>query len=186
MVSQLAQKEEYFTYADYLTWDDEVQYELIDGIAYALAAPTVFHQNILNNLSIQLNSFLKDKKCRLYLSPLDVRLNADTLDDTVVQPDLFVTCDKSKFDDKSYKGAPDLVIEILSPSTALNDKVRKYHKYLLAGVKEYWIVDPDSKSVAVFVLENDRYISNAYEETDKMPSHVLDGCIIDLTEVFAE
>jgi Uma2 family endonuclease len=115
-----------------------------------------------------------------------VRLNADTYDNTVVQPDLVVVCDKSKLDDKGCVGAPDMVIEILSPSTEEYDKVEKFDQYLQAGVREYWIVDPVSKTVMVNILDDKKYYSATYAETDTVPVHVLEGCVIDLADVFAE
>ena len=121
----------------------------------------------------------------VYAAPFAVRLNAD--DDTVVEPDLLVVCDKSKLaDGKVCNGAPDMIIEILSPSTASREKVLKFNKYLDAGVREYWVVYPDSKTVSVYLLEDGRYIANEYGETDNAPVNVLEGCVISLTDMFAE
>ncbi|GHT69964.1 hypothetical protein FACS1894110_20490 [Spirochaetia bacterium] len=97
-----------------------------------------------------------------------------------------VICDPSKLDDRGCNGAPDLVIEILSPTTARYDKIVKFRKYQQAGVREYWIVDPDSEDVQTFILENDHYIVNTYDENDMAPVSVLPGCTINLKEVFAE
>ena len=116
-----------------------------------------------------------------------MRLNgAGSDDDTVVQPDLVVICDRSKIDDKGCNGAPDMVIEILSPSTARHDKLVKFQLYQNAGVREYWIVDPDTKTVQAHVLESGRYFTAAYGDADTAPVYVLDGCTINLTDVFAE
>ena len=103
-----------------------------------------------------------------------------------MQPDILVVCDKSKLDGKSVLGAPDLVIEILSPSTSLRDKVLKFRRYLQAGVREYWIVEPDSKAVSVHILTNGEYVTHPYCEEDTIPVHVLEGCVIKLTEIFTE
>jgi Uma2 family endonuclease len=184
-MKEMKQEEIYHTYKEYATWDNDVRYELDDGVAYALAAPLINHQMILLELATQLKDFLKGSPCKVIISPIDVRLNADKNDDLVYQPDLIVVCDKSKIaDGKSCKGAPDLVIEITSPSTMSIDKVVKYNRYLNAGVKEYWIVDPDSKTVNVFVLKDNAYVSYAYGEKDILSSHILKGCEINLTEVF--
>ncbi|MDR0310315.1 MAG: Uma2 family endonuclease, partial [Acidobacteriota bacterium] len=111
------QKDERYTYADYASWDTEERYELIDGVPYLMSpAPLRKHQSILFELSGQFRNFLKGKPCKAFAAPFDVRLNADTYDDTVVQPDLVVICDKLKLDAKGCVGAPDMVIEILSPS----------------------------------------------------------------------
>jgi len=175
-----------YTYEDYCTWDDDKRRELIDGVPYAMSAPSQAHQEIIGGLHYQLYSFLKGKPCKVFIAPFDVRLNFDTRDDIVVQPDLLVVCDKSKLDGKSCLGAPDMAIEILSPSTAALDRFLKFNRYLQAGVREYWIVDPDSKTVSVHILENDKYTAQAFCSDDKVSVHVLEGCVINLSEVFAE
>ena len=176
-----------YTYTDYASWNDENRCELIDGVAYMLSpAPGLVHQEILGVMHARLFNFLQGKPCKVFVSPFDVRLNAaGDNDDTVVQPDLVVICDKSKLDDKGCNGAPDMIIEILSPSTASRDRVLKFNKYLQAAVREYWIVDPESNSISVFILENGKYIASVYMEKDNIPVHVLEGCVINLTEVFA-
>ena len=173
-----------YTYDDYCKWDNADRCELIDGEIYGMSpAPIRRHQRISRELTLQLATFLKGKPCEVYAAPFDVCLN----NNTVVQPDLVVICDKSKLDDKGCVGAPDLVIEILSQSSASRDRVLKFNQYLQAKVREYWIVDPDSKTVTVNILDNNtKYYSAAYAETDKAPVYVLDGCIIDLADVFAE
>ena len=175
-----------YTYEDYCSWDDDKRWELIDGVPYAMSAPSQAHQEILSILNYLLYDFLKDKPCKVLPAPFDVRLNADTFDDTVVQPDLLVVCDLEKLDSKSCVGAPDMVIEILSPSTTMRDMVLKSRKYLQAGVREYWIVDPDSKSVSVNILKNCEYDTQSYVEEDTIPVHVLEGCKIALPDVFME
>ena len=126
------------------------------------------------------------KPCKLYAAPFDVRLNgAGDEDDTVVQPDIVVVCDKSKLDDKGCNGAPDMVIEILSPSSTRHDMFIKFIRYQKAGVREYWVVDPDVKKVIAYILENGRYCGSVYADTESAPVHVLEGCVINLPDVFA-
>jgi len=175
-----------YTYADYLKWDDGVRRELIDGKVYLMASPSWRHQEISSNLYDQLKAFLKSKPCKVFYAPLDVRLNADTFDDTVVQPDLIIVCDHSILDDAGVKGVPDMVVEILSPSTAGYDRTIKFDKYLQAGIKEYWIIDPVNESLAANILNDGNYITHIYTNEDTAPVHVLEGCAINLSEVFEE
>ena len=182
----LQQENERYTYADYCTWDDSERWELIEGIPYAMSpAPTQAHQSISVKLSWQLQSFLNGKPCKLFTAPFDVRLNAANEDYTVVQPDLLVVCDHIK-DGKCCNGAPDLVIEIISPSTARHDRLVKYNLYKGAGVREYWIVDPETKTVSVNVLGDGTYSAYAYGDTDTAPVSVLPDCTINLQDVFAD
>lgn len=174
-----------FTYADYLTWDDDERWELIDGVAYAMTAPLRSHQTISSNLHRDLAVFLKDKPCKIYHAPFDVRLNAETADNTVVQPDLIVVCDHSKLDERGCNGTPDMVVEILSPSTARHDRLVKFQTYQNAGVRELWIIDPETKTLQVNILESGKYVITMYGDTDTVQVFVLDDCHIDLNDVFA-
>jgi Uma2 family endonuclease len=179
-------KDDFYTYADYLEWDDSERWELIDGVAYAMSAPLTRHQRLLRRFVLLLGNFLEGKPCELFPAPFDVRLDADDYDDTVVQPDLLVVCDKTKLDEKGCKGAPDLIIEIISPSSARMDRFLKFNKYQQSGVREYWIVDPETNSVQVCVLEGGRYFVTAYGDEDDVAVTVLPGCQISLKDVLAE
>jgi len=180
-------KDEHYTYADYCQWDDDARYELIDGESYLMSpSPLRRHQRISGELFRQLSTFLHGKPCEVYAAPFDVRLNADTYDNTVVQPDIVVVCDRSKLIDTGCAGAPDMVVEILSYSTAARDRVLKLNLYQSAGVREYWIVDPESRTVSVQILTGEGYITRGYTDADAAPVHVLDGCVINLPDVFAE
>jgi Uma2 family endonuclease len=148
----LKKENEYCTYADYLNWDTEERYELIDGAAYLMApGPSRIHQDATLGIANQFKNFLEGKTCKVYVAPFDVRLNANEEDDTVVQPDILVVCDTSKLGEYSVKGAPDLVVEVLSPSSKHYDTVMKLEKYMKAGVKECWLVDTESETVRVFI-----------------------------------
>ena len=176
----------HYTYADYFNWNDGKRYELIDGAAYLMEpAPLFGHQKISGALHTRLSIFLEGKPGEALYSPFDVRLNFDKGDNTVLQPDIVVFIDQSKLHGTGCIGAPDMVIEILSPSTARRDKVDKFNQYLRAGVREYWIVDPDEKTVDAYILENGKYIGTTYSGADDAPVHILEGCIIRLAEVFA-
>ena len=174
-----------YTYADYYTWNDGKRYELIDGTAYLMEpAPLFGHQRVSVKLENQIENYLKGKPGEMSHAPFDVRLNFEKGDNTVLQPDIVVFADQSKLFGTGCIGAPDMVIEILSPSTARRDRVKKFNQYLLAGVREYWIVDPDEKTVVANILENSVYVGSTYHETDEVPVFVLDGCVIKLSEVF--
>ena len=185
-------KMEMYTFADLLEWDEGERYELIDGEAVLLASPRRVHQAVSMELSAQLHEYLKGKTCEVYAAPFDVRLFEQDGDapeniDTVVQPDISVICDPSKLDDLGCKGAPDLIIEILSPSTQRHDRVVKFNLYRKAGVREYWIVDPDGKTAQSFILENGYYTPKEVGlPGEKMPVQVLEDCVMDLAPVFPQ
>ena len=180
------QQDQHYTFADLLTWDDDDEYwELIDGVPYLMASPIRVHQSICGEIFRQLANFLTGKPCRVY-SALGVRLNADEGDDTFLIPDISVVCDDAKLDKYGCRGAPDMVVEILSPSTSARDRWIKFNQYLQAGVREYWIVDPDSRTLSVHVLENGKYVTTAYGDTGTVSVRVLDGCVISLPDVFSE
>lgn len=183
-------KEERYTFADVLTWDEQERVELIDGASVMMAPPSRIHQKISAELGRQLGNYLEGKKCEVYAAPFAVRLFEKAGDrpedvDTLVEPDLSVICDPNKLDDMGCKGAPDLIIEILSPSTQRHDRLVKYNLYQRAGVREYWIVDPAAESIQSFVLEDGRYTAAGFGSPgDVLKVNVLDGCFIELSKVF--
>jgi Uma2 family endonuclease len=179
-----------YTYADYKSWElaEGERFELIDGLAYAMAAPNDFHQAILVEITTQMVVYLRGKPCKVRPAPYDVRLfyAEDESDDTVVQPDISVICDEKKRGSEGCRGAPDLVVEILSPSNTADEYIRKFNLYMKAGVREYWIVEPKSKTVQAFVLQNDAYTGKVYDSGMTLYSAVLEGLSITLGDVFAE
>ena len=176
-----------YTYADYLEWEGPERYELYDGEAFMMASPSVAHQALLMELSLDFGNWLRGKPCRVFVAPLDVRLfpKEDKSDRTVVQPDLLVVCDKDKLDKGSVNGPPDLIIEIVSPSNTPSELFRKFNYYLKAKVREYWVIDPESKIVNVHIYENGRYISATYEGDDRIPVTVLEGLEVSLEALWA-
>ena len=152
-----------YTYADYLLWRFKEQVELLRGKLFKMSpAPREIHQRVLNEINFELMSFFRNKTCRVYPAPFDVRLptkgTADNQIYTIVQPDLCVVCDLEKIDGRGCIGSPDLVVEILSPSNSRKDLKDKYEIYEEAGVPEYWIVDPDNKAFYRYVLQEGVYI----------------------------
>ena len=180
--------DERYTYAGYSAWPEDERWELINGAAYAMAAPTMAHQAALLEIARQLGNFLRGKPCRVFVAPFSVRLNADEDDDTVVEPDILVVCDEKKLEDgKGVVGAPDFIVEVLSPSTAKHDLFRKFALYQDAGVREYWIADPEDKSLMAYLLRSGRYSGTMYgKNEDAVKVEVLEGCTINLSEVFQE
>ncbi len=166
----LAQRDhDLHTYGEYLTWPEDVRYELIDGVAYMMSpAPTLDHQDFAGDIFRQLANALQDRPCRVFVAPVDVRLpkadEADETTDTVVQPDVLVVCDAAKLDRRGVRGAPDLVVEVLSPSTAGHDQVKKRRVYERAGVREYWLVHPYDRVVTVYTLVDGEYGKPAVAE----------------------
>ena len=144
-----------YTYADYCKWPEEARYELIDGIAYAMSpAPSIAHQEMVGSLFRQIADQLDGSGCRPFIAPVDVRLPAhDEADDrveTVVQPDILVVCDPQKIDTRGIRGAPDWIIEILSPATAGHDQILKRALYERHGVREFWLVHPTDRVLTIY------------------------------------
>lgn len=179
-----------YSYADYLTWPEDERWELIDGVPYNMTpAPTPKHQEILGELFRFLANWLKGNSCRAYIAPFDVRLaEADVPDsriDKVVQPDISVVCDPQKIDDRGCLGAPDMIIEIISPSTLKKDMGVKLALYERSGVKEYWVVYPLDETVMVFLLENGQYGKpTLYSVPDEIPVNRFQDLTIPLESVF--
>jgi len=188
----LAEKrEELYTYGDYLLWDDGERWELIDGVAYNMSpAPNRRHQQIATELTRQFATFLLDKPCQVYSAPFDVRLpegdEAESDISTVLQPDISIICDLHKLDDAGCIGAPDLIVEILSPSTSRKDHKEKFYRYERAGIKEYWLVDPSANTVTVFKRGTDKRYGrpDVYGDDEKIVVGILPDLEIDLTLVF--
>jgi Uma2 family endonuclease len=160
----------YHTYADYLGWPDDVRYELVEGVAYLMApAPTRRHQEVVGEVFRQVSTALLGRRCRAYVSPFDVRLprrgEDDALVDTVLQPDVAVFCDLAKLDDRGARGAPDWVVEVLSPATAAHDQTVKLRAYERAGVPELWLLHPADHTVAIYRLVDGSYGRPEIRET---------------------
>ncbi len=176
-------KQGFYTLEDYLALPDDRRAELIDGYLYDMATPIKVHQAILGELYIQFYVCAeKHPECELFFAPADVVLNNDKR--TVVQPDLFIYCNKEPRDKKRHYGAPDFVIEILSPSNRAHDLFLKLNKYHDAGVREYWIVDPQNLKVLVYHFEkNDYPVSFTFE--DQIPVGISEGsCTIDFDRIY--
>jgi len=180
-----------YTYEDYLMFSHDFRCEIIDGVVYDMApAPNFGHQLISGDIFYAIYKYLKSKggDCKVLSAPLDVFLFADKdkKDKTIVQPDIAVICDKQKIEKRGIVGAPDIVVEILSPFTAKKDITLKFNKYQQAGVKEYWVVNPDSQVVQVFKLEDGKYFASSYVEDDKIISYVLSGIDISPKEFLTQ
>ena len=190
MTAHARKQDQRYTYGDLLLWPQEERWELIEGVPCNMTAPRRKHQRISSELVRQLGNYLMDRSCEVYAAPFDVRLpEGDEKDEdiqTVVQPDLLVVCDEQKLDELGCRGAPDLIIEITSPSTGSQDHIRKLKLYEKHGVREYWIIQPEEKIVMVRVLAADGTYGKAalYSAEDQAPVAVLPGFSLDLTLVF--
>ena len=172
-----------YTVADYSAWPQDERIELIDGVVYDMAAPLIVHQDLVGEISYALKTYIRKKKgiCRVYEAPVDVQLDCD--DKTMVQPDIIVVCDKNKFTRKNIFGAPDFVIEVLSKATRKKDMGIKLSKYINAGVREYWIVDPEKEMIIVYDIENDMDIA-LYTFDNQVPVHIFnEECVVDFAEI---
>ena len=184
--------EDMYTYRRYCEeLDDGNRYEIIDGVPYLMVAPFRRHQRILGEIYGRLYNYLQGKPCEVFVAPFDVRLAIydETGDDVIniVQPDVMVFCDENKHDEKGGIAAPDITIEILSPSTMQNDRYRKYNLYEKAGVREYWIVDGANKTVEIFVLENEKFtLRDFLLNEDIITSSVLESLKIKVSDIFAD
>lgn len=186
----------HYTYADYQGWPEDVRYQIIDGEAFLMApAPTVRHQMVVLEIASQAHAALKGTPCQVLTAPLDVRLpKADESDDqidTVVQPDVLVVCDEKKLDKRGVRGAPDWIVEVLSPSTAGLDHVKKRRIYEQAGVREYWLIQPLDRVLIVYKLGGGEGNKPEYGKPDiqeligETPVGVLDGVVIQWDELVA-
>jgi Uma2 family endonuclease len=180
-----------YTYADYLKWKFEEQLELIKGRIFKLSAPNTKHQDISRNIMVPTALFLKKKSCKVFAAPFDVRLpkknrKKDDQVKTVVQPDICIICDVSKIDSRGCCGAPDLIVEILSPGNSKKEIKLKFELYEEAGVKEYWIVNPVEENIVVFSLNEEEKYSGLkmYASDDIIKSVAVPGLTINVTEIF--
>jgi len=191
MADALLQDDKLWTYADYKAWELKPgeRYEIIYGEAYAMSAPGAFHQLILMELSRQFANFLVGKPCKVFAAPFDVRLfyKKDESDDTVVQPDLTVICNKTKWGKEGGRGAPNLIVEILSPSNSATEMQRKFDLYRDAGVQEYWVISSAFKSLTVYLFDKDKkqFTGSTYNEKASVPVTVLEGLFIEMETVFS-
>ena len=185
--------EKRYSYADYLTWADEKVRELLNGFIKTMSpSPSSRHQVVFGNLFADLHRFIKKNKgkCKVFAAPFDVRLpqNGEKEDgqiNNVVQPDICVVCDPSKIDKRGCLGAPDLVIEIQSLSTARYDLTEKFNLYEASGVREYWVVFPYEEGIIVFLLQPDgKYDKGTKYESGKVPVHIFDNYEIDFVDIF--
>ncbi len=182
--------EQRYSYADYLKWDDQRRYEIIDGLVFNMNAPLRVHQEILLATVRRLADFFDNHPCSVFIAPFDVRLAAKSCDDdkifNVVQPDISVVCDEKKLDERGCIGAPDLVVEVISPATASRDHIQKRRLYETAGVREYWLIDPTNRIVTLYCADTDGNFRSPVTlgDTDIITAETFAGLNIDLAAIF--
>ncbi len=192
-ISQNLDVSKTYSYSDYLLWTFQERIELIKGRIFKMSpAPNTLHQIISGEIFYAFRHFLDSKKCKVFAAPFDVRLPAkqhekdDKAIYTVVQPDLCIVCDASKIDKKGCLGAPDLIVEILSPGNTDREMKDKFDIYQEAGVKEYWLIEPKDKIVLVYVLNNEgKYVGlRPFTSSDTLNSTLFEGFALNLNDVF--
>lgn len=183
-----------YSYADYFRWKFAERVELIRGLIHKMSpAPGPVHQSVSVSLTLKIGNFFKNKPCKVFAAPFDVRLpdskkqTDDRLVHTVVQPDLCVICDPAKIDSRGCIGAPDLVVEILSPGNTTREMGIKFDLYEENGIKEYWLADPGNRTILVYVLRNRKYIGlKPFTEEDIISSPLFPELRFEVKEVFEE
>lgn len=169
-------------------WPDDVSCEIIEGIPYMKAAPSRQHQRIVTKLTGEFYTFFKEKYCEVYTAPFDVRMSASKDDEEyqVVQPDISIICDQRKLDDRGCKGAPDFIVEVLSPSTWQRDRMEKMNLYEKHGVREYLLIYPNEKIVEQYILgQNNRYgVPAIFSEEHTFISAIFPELEVKLREIF--
>lgn len=187
-MDNLAREIKKYTYEDLLAIEDDKRYELIDGVLYEMSSPTTIHQDIVGELYVQIYNYLKGKKCKVFMAPLDVCLSGvinPKKEYNVVQPDIIVVCDEKKITDKCIMGAPDLLIEVVSKSSRKHDTFRKFNLYQRYGVKEYWIIDTETEIISQYILneKNIYTLPKTFDINEAIKVKVLKSCTISLKEV---
>jgi Uma2 family endonuclease len=175
-----------YTYDDFITWPDEFRAEVVEGEIFTMPPPKVKHQDAVLEIAAQVKAYLKGKPHKVCVAPIAVRLfpRLDGKDKTVFEPDVVVIKDMSIVEENGIAGVPDMLVEVLSPASALYDRTVKFNFYERAGVGEYWIVDLDQKTVSVFLLHEGKYKHKTYQKDEKVALAVFPDCIIDLASVF--
>ena len=182
MPPALQPQPELITLEQYEALPEDRRVEVFEGVVYDMASPSPIHQTISTELTTILNTYIKNKKssCKVFHAPFDVKLDDNPL--TIIQPDLMIVCDMDKLDEKRYNGAPDFIIEIVSPGNPSDDYIRKLYYYKNYGVCEYWIVDPRRKTVTVnYFEENKLSIQYSFESTIKV--NIYDDLYINFSEI---
>ncbi len=180
---------DFFTWADYLQWPESKRSEIIEGQIYdMIPAPGTMHQEVLTNLVYHFCDFFKGKPCKVFAAPFDVRLaekkETGRSCSNVVQPDISIICDPEKIDEKGCIGAPDLIVEILSPSTASKDQVRKRRLYERHGVSEYWLIHPTERYAHILALKDGKYqLVRVFDDEDTLESKIFPGLAVKFAEI---
>lgn len=183
-MAQVLAQHNFYTESDYYNLPENVRAELIDGqLIYNQAAPSTTHQTILGEMYTEINRYIKSKggSCRVFPAPFAVQLQKNK--ETIVEPDISVICDPSKLTEKGCTGAPDWIIEIVSPGNPGHDYIRKLNLYADAGVREYWIVDPRTKQVLIYYLEQTDFQMGTYTFQDKIKANIYDDLYIDFSDI---
>lgn len=182
-MSALQAQREPITLEQYENLPENIRAEVFEGQIYYMASPSQVHQSILLELSSALNAYVKRKrgKCKVFIAPFDVKLSTNPL--IIVQPDIMIICDKDKLDGNRCNGAPDFIIEIISPGNPSDDYIRKLYYYQNYGVREYWIVDPRSQTILAYFFEQGSFDVQHFTFQDKIKVNIYDDLWVDFAEL---
>lgn len=174
-------QKQYHTAEDYYNMPEDIRAELIEGQIIYMATPSTQHQRILSRLHLIIGNYIDSKqgKCEVFPAPFSVQLRES--DDTVVEPDITVICDPNKITNRGCLGAPDWIIEIVSPSNAKHDYITKLFLYSNAGVREYWIIDAEQNKIHVYNLQDNQFVLNIHTFSDTIKVNIYDDFYIDFS-----
>lgn len=182
------QRNKKYTYEEFLEITKNIERaEFIDGEIILQATPTLHHQNIIGNLLFEFKTYFKDKTCKPFIAPFDIILQKEKEETRRVQPDLFVLCDDFDISKNEFNGVPTLIVEVVSPSNASDDYIKKLNLYMKFGVKEYWIVSPKNKNVHIFAFDEETQTYNEpaiYFKDDIVNSTIFNGLNMELKSIF--
>ncbi|MGH4137557.1 Uma2 family endonuclease [Clostridium sp.] len=181
----LAEEKKIYTYQEYLDISENDRCEYVNNEIFMMVSPSTVHQDVVLNIAFEFKNYFKGKQCKPYVAPLDVTFLDEKGNKNVVQPDIFVICDKENIKNKVYEGIPTLIVEVVSPSNSSHDYITKLDLYAKAGVEEYWIINPMNRNSICYRFKNNMpFKVEGYHSFEIIKSEVFDGLAINMSELF--